>query len=287
MTTASTTAAASTGRLVTDLPEWRALADHARQIRSAHLRDLFAQDAQRGERFIAEGAGLYLDYSKHRITDETIRLIVIADNCADETARLAREAGAEVIERHDTSQRGKGHALAFGREHLRGDPPDCVVVLDADCGMNGADLRLLIETAVAVHRPVQSCYLLRSRVGDRPMTQISNFAFLIKNLIRQRGATALGAPAILGGTGMAFPWALFENAPLATSHLVEDLVLGIDFARAGQPPIYLETARTWSDPANQQATRTQRTRWSMASCRPRPARHCHWSARGCGAAAGA
>ena len=76
MTTTPSAPAASTARLVTDLPEWRSLADHARQLRSTHLRDLFAQDAKRGERFVAEGAGLYLDYSKHRVTDETIRLLV-------------------------------------------------------------------------------------------------------------------------------------------------------------------------------------------------------------------
>lgn len=77
MTTAPTAApAASTARLVTDLPEWSALSDHARELRSRHLRDLFADDAQRGERFVAEGAGLYLDYSKHRITGGTIRLLI-------------------------------------------------------------------------------------------------------------------------------------------------------------------------------------------------------------------
>lgn len=193
--------------------------------------------------------------------NETIRLIVIADNCSDDTAAIARATGATVLERHDTSQRGKGHALAFGRDALRADPPDCVVVLDADCEIGGADLRTLIETAVARQRPVQSCYLLRTRADDRPMTQISNFAFLIKNRVRQRGAARIGAPALLTGTGMAFPWALIAEAPLATSHLVEDLVLGIDYARKGQAPVYLEQATTWSDAASQQDTLTQRTRW--------------------------
>lgn len=193
--------------------------------------------------------------------DETIRLIVIADNCSDDTAAIARATGATVLERHDTSQRGKGHALAFGRDALRADPPDCVVVLDADCEIGAADLRTLIETTVARQRPVQSCYLLRTRADDRPMTQISNFAFLIKNRVRQRGAAALGAPALLTGTGMAFPWALIAEAPLATSHLVEDLVLGIDYARKEQAPVYLEQATTWSDAASQQDTLTQRTRW--------------------------
>ncbi|MBB5984663.1 glycosyltransferase family 2 protein [Sphingobium lignivorans] len=193
--------------------------------------------------------------------DETISLMVIADNCTDDTARIARAAGATVLERHDTARRGKGHALAFGRDHLRGDPPDCVVVLDADCEIGRDDLRLLIDSAARSGRPVQSCYLLRSRPGDSAMTQISNFAFLIKNRVRQRGAASLGAPAILGGTGMAFPWTLMADAPLATSHLVEDLVLGIDFARRGHAPAYLEQATTWSDPASQKDTLTQRTRW--------------------------
>lgn len=193
--------------------------------------------------------------------DEHVRLLVIADNCSDDTARIAREAGATVIERHDTSQRGKGHALAFGRAALRADPPDCLVVLDADCEMGRDDLRLLIETACATQRPVQSCYLLRAGPDAKPMTQISNFAFLIKNRVRARAADWLGTPSILAGTGMAFPWPLIADAPLATSHLVEDLVLGIDFARKGKAPRFLEAAATWSDAASEKDTLTQRTRW--------------------------
>ncbi len=196
---------------------------------------------------------------------ETVRLVVVADNCDDDTATEARAAGASVIERHNATLRGKGHALAYGRDWLAQNPPDappdCVVVLDADCELDSDSLRALVATCVATGRPVQSCYLMRTRPGDAAMVQISNFAFLIKNLVRQRGAARLGAPAVLGGTGMAFPWALFRDAPLASSHLVEDLVLGIDFARAGHPPLYLETAHTWSSPAAKDATRTQRTRW--------------------------
>jgi glucose-6-phosphate isomerase len=57
-------------------PAWDALAQHYEQIRGLHLRELFAQDDTRGERLVAEAAGLYLDYSKNRITDETLRLLV-------------------------------------------------------------------------------------------------------------------------------------------------------------------------------------------------------------------
>src|SRR6266849_2530250 len=61
---------------LTRRPEWRALAEHHGKLRDVHLRELFAGDPGRGERFVAEGAGLYLDYSKHRITAETVTLLL-------------------------------------------------------------------------------------------------------------------------------------------------------------------------------------------------------------------
>ncbi|MBP7688902.1 MAG: glucose-6-phosphate isomerase [Thermoflexales bacterium] len=66
---------------ITQRAAWQALSSHYRQIKDVHLRTLFAEDAQRGERFTAEAAGLYLDYSKHRLTAETLRLLL---NLADE-----------------------------------------------------------------------------------------------------------------------------------------------------------------------------------------------------------
>jgi len=68
---------------LTARPAWKALQDHYQEIRNVHMRTLFSQDPRRGERFAVEAAGLYLDYSKHRITDETMRLLI----------RLAEEAG--------------------------------------------------------------------------------------------------------------------------------------------------------------------------------------------------
>lgn len=67
---------------LTRRPQWLALKEHAARVRHRHLRDLFADDPARGEHLHAEGAGLYLDYSKQRITDETLRLLLdLADGC--------------------------------------------------------------------------------------------------------------------------------------------------------------------------------------------------------------
>src|SRR5881275_2486700 len=80
---AGTPAVDGSRRPLTQLPAWRALQQHYAQVKDVHLRTLFAEDPSRGERLVAEGAGLYLDFSKHRITDETLRLLV----------QLAEESG--------------------------------------------------------------------------------------------------------------------------------------------------------------------------------------------------
>ena len=67
---------------LTARPAWKALEPHYKQIRDLHLRALFAADPKRGERMTAEAVGLYLDYSKNRITDETLTLLLrLAEEC--------------------------------------------------------------------------------------------------------------------------------------------------------------------------------------------------------------
>src|SRR5919106_6349521 len=61
---------------LTQRPAWNALAAHYQTVRELHLRKLFAEDPTRGERMTAEAVGLYLDYSKNRITDETLKLLL-------------------------------------------------------------------------------------------------------------------------------------------------------------------------------------------------------------------
>jgi glucose-6-phosphate isomerase len=73
---------------LTDLDAWRALAGHYDQIKDRHLRDLFAGDPGRGERLTAEAAGLFVDYSKNRVTDETLRLLFELANQAGVRARI-------------------------------------------------------------------------------------------------------------------------------------------------------------------------------------------------------
>ena len=82
---------------VTQRAEWKALAAHQATVRDLHLRELFAKDPQRGTRLTAEGAGLYLDYSKHRVTDETLALLLkLAAACGLEERRAAMFRGDKI-----------------------------------------------------------------------------------------------------------------------------------------------------------------------------------------------
>jgi len=78
-------------------PEWTALAEHSARIKDVHLRALFAEDPRRGERFTLEAAGLYLDYSKHRITDETLRLLLALAEAVGLRGRIDAMFGGDKI----------------------------------------------------------------------------------------------------------------------------------------------------------------------------------------------
>src|SRR5262245_43645591 len=79
---------AASAPALTTRPEWRALQDHHAKTRDAHLRTLFAEDPGRGERLTAEAIGLYFDYSKHRVTDETLRLLLRLAEAVGLSARI-------------------------------------------------------------------------------------------------------------------------------------------------------------------------------------------------------
>ncbi|WP_428389404.1 glycosyltransferase family 2 protein [Mucisphaera sp.] len=190
------------------------------------------------------------------------RLMVIADNCTDDTAALAREAGAEVIERQHASERGKGYALAFGIERLAERPPDILIVVDADCEVVSGALRTIARQAEVTSCPAQAVYLMDPSHRAGLKTRISVLAFLFKNLVRARGLARLGLPTQLTGTGMAFPWAVVKLVPWASGDLVEDMELGLNLAGQGHAPMLCEAALVTSPAAgSDDAGATQRTRW--------------------------
>jgi cellulose synthase/poly-beta-1,6-N-acetylglucosamine synthase-like glycosyltransferase len=190
------------------------------------------------------------------------RLLVVADNCTDRTAAIARSAGAEVLERFDPTRRGKIYAVVAGVDALRAGPPEVVVVIDADCRPAAEAIDRLARTAAATARPVQGAYWLDPPAGATAVARLSAWAVRFKNVVRPRGLGRLGLPCLLNGSGIAFPWSILRNAPLANDALAEDFRLAVDLAVAGHPPLFESLGEVESvlpdDPA---AARGQRRRW--------------------------
>jgi len=196
------------------------------------------------------------------------RVVVVADNCSDNTAEIARQCGAIAVERHDTSRRGKGFALDFGIQYLTADPPQVVVFLDADCRVDEHTASRLAAAANASGCPVQGLNLCDPDPRGSVWQIISGLAFRFKNLVRPLGLTRLIGMTHLTGTGMALPWALVHRAQVASSNVVEDMQLGIDLAASGFRTRFVPEARVNSPlPQQRAAATTQRTRWEHGHLR--------------------
>jgi cellulose synthase/poly-beta-1,6-N-acetylglucosamine synthase-like glycosyltransferase len=192
----------------------------------------------------------------------TDRVVVIADNCDDDTAQIALDAGVEVVERYDELQRGKGFALDCGVRYLESDPPDVVVIVDADCIIEQGSLRSLATHSYQLLRPVQSLYLMLTLPEAGLKSKIAQFAWMVKNKVRPLGFDQLGLPCPLMGSGMAFPWKQISSVALSSDNIVEDVKLGIDLAKMGHPPIFFpQTLVTSYFPVSTESQATQRKRW--------------------------
>jgi cellulose synthase/poly-beta-1,6-N-acetylglucosamine synthase-like glycosyltransferase len=192
----------------------------------------------------------------------TDRLLVVADNCTDDTASVAASAGAEVLERNDREKIGKGYALDWGLRSLRENPPDIVVMIDADCRLSDGALDQLTTTCGSTQRPVQALYLISAAGESGIAQQVAEFALRVKNWVRPLGLRAVNLPCQLAGTGMAFPWGVIRLVDLASGEIVEDLKLGLDLAAAGAAAVFCPSARiTSSFPSSIGGTLSQRARW--------------------------
>lgn len=190
------------------------------------------------------------------------RCLVVADNCNDETANVARSCGCEVIERFDSNLKGKGYALDFGIKYFKNIPPDIIVIIDADCFIVEDFIDKIGLAVESTNRPIQALDLMHVKDLTSPVKRISEFAWTLKNHIRPLGLHNMSLPCQLMGTGMAFPWSLLSSVNIATGHIVEDMRLGIDFAIKGFPPIFFPDTKIYSFfPTTQHGIDQQRKRW--------------------------
>jgi len=192
---------------------------------------------------------------------ERDKVIVIADNCHDNTAELARATGATVLERENLIERGKGYALDYAMKYIQDDPPEVIVVLDGDCIIEPDTIKRITCKAIATGRPVQATYLMEQPEEPSLKDNVSMFSIKVKNLVRLLGLNRLGWHCLLTGSGMAFPWLLISQVSLAGSKTTDDMQLTVDLALAGSTPIFCEDALVVGRLMKDQDAQSQRSRW--------------------------
>ena len=196
------------------------------------------------------------------------RLVIVADNCTDRTAAIARAEGAEVIERHNPDLRGKGYALQFALDHLRAEPPASVLFTDADCLHSEGLVQAIAGEAEETGQPVQALYLMHASDTAPARRRVAAFSWLFMNEVRMKGLWHLARTTRLTGAGAAFPWSVAAQLDLGSGEIVEDLALSISLAERGTA-VRLNTHHLVSStfPDSDEAAAVQRARWEHGSLR--------------------
>ncbi len=169
---------------------------------------------------------------------ERFEIVVVADNCSDTTASLARGVGATVLERINLELRGKGYALEWAIKRLweRDEKPDAVVIVDADTMVAPDFLAVLShqlfegagpESWATHRRALQGRYGVLNG-GESWRAALMEGAFELVNHVKPLGRSAKGFTVGLKGNGMGFTRAVLEVAPWSGSSITEDIDYGLD-----------------------------------------------------------
>ena len=190
-------------------------------------------------------------------------LIVIADNCEDRTAEIARSVGAQVFERRNLRERGKGYALRWCFDLLlsRRAAYDAVVVIDAD---TVASDNLLCVFNAYLERGAQAiqCSDLVEPGLESWSTEVTRIGFTLYNYVRPLGRRVLGCSAGLRGNGMCFTSEILQKIPWQSYSLTEDLEYGLELLLNDVQVVFAPEARVFATmPQYSSNAETQRTRW--------------------------
>lgn len=212
-----------------------------------------------------ESAGIASTVASLRAVDYpgyNTSILVVADNCTDDTAVQAAAAGAAVLVRNDERQRGKGYALAAGFRAALADPTvDAVVVVDADTVVSTNLLQCAAAALASGALVMQADYRVREPFRSW-RTTLMEIAFTAMHTVRNEGRERLGWSVGLRGNGMVFTREALRRCPYSSFGLVEDIEYAARLAAAGIRVAYLEGAAVRGDmPATADDAASQRLRW--------------------------
>lgn len=193
--------------------------------------------------------------------DGNTEVVVIADNCSDGTAAIARAAGARVLERHDAARRGKGFALDYAFTTLAAEEHLGYVVIDAD-SIAADNLTISLRQRFGAGAlALQTRYTVLN--GDAaPRTRLAEIALAAFNVLRPRGRARLGLSAGILGNGFALRRAALDRVPYTATSVVEDLEYHLKLVAAGIRVEFADDTEIRGEmPTGEQGSRAQRARW--------------------------
>jgi cellulose synthase/poly-beta-1,6-N-acetylglucosamine synthase-like glycosyltransferase len=200
---------------------------------------------------------LAIDYPR-----DMFNVVVVADNCSDDTAARAEAAGATVLVRVNAELRGKGYALAHAFERsIAGGKVQAVVVIDADTLVSPNLLRAFAARIEAGASAVQADYAVRNPDASW-RTRLMAIALGMFHIVRSAGRERLRVSCGLRGNGMCFTTAVLQKVPHEAFSIVEDLEYGIRLGEAGFRVEYAGESHVYGEMvSSEKASRSQRQRW--------------------------
>ncbi|WP_353573023.1 glycosyltransferase family 2 protein [Candidatus Albibeggiatoa sp. nov. BB20] len=190
------------------------------------------------------------------------QVYVIADNCIDDTADKARQAGAEILERQNDELRGKGYALDFAFKHLLEQTEiDALLIVDADTTVEPNFIQVCEQTFMQGADGLQCRYTVNNPEASR-RNRLLNVALLAFNVLRPRGRAFWNLSVGISGNGFGLTRKTLQKVPYTASSIVEDLEYHITLVKRHLKVQFIDNTTVRADmPIAQKGAKTQRARW--------------------------